>query len=635
MSIRLPARRRTLGLVPLLACTLLAGLAGPAAAAPPVNYSLAVSTQPDRSSAQSLSGKSYAQSTKIHVFTTPTTEARRVRFYLDDTSMSRTPRYIDSAAPFDFAGTASDGTAVALDLSTLSASTHTITAAVETTRGKTRVISASFSVTGATAPPPPPPPPPPAADTTKPNPAVLSAAPGEGQVALSWTGATDNVGVTRYEVWHDSTWLAGLGESARSYTATGLVSGTTYNFRVVAYDAAGNYANSNVVSVTAGTRTTTPPPPPPPSDGTAAPFPSILKASGRSIVDENGFVVPRLRGFNVHVGPSFVWSQTHFDAMKAIGAKINRAVLHWDQFELSQGVVNTSAIAALDLHIARAQAAGIYTMLELHLNVGRVPSWTSGKSTEVEKYAAYGQTLTQYLAYRYGNPASPHYTKAVIGFGLNEPPLEDGTIRNGNNSIPYLESKQRQMISWFRAPGFAANWIGFVAYGYASATPIYDDSRQNPSAVDASPTAYDSVGGNVVIDVHDYQIGCNNTDPNCDGRQWNGMIYPSYQGGPMLEAAATSSYTSSSLRRSQQAAYMKPYAQFSTQAGIPLMMGEWGWSDGHTGELEYIADKKLAWSNAGTVIEIYWNYDISASNSEWAARPGSVWRPAVTSWFGA
>ncbi len=99
----------------------------------------------------------------------------------------------------------------------------------------------------------------------------------------------------------------------------------------------------------------------------------------------------------------------------------------------------------------------------------------------------------------------------MLGFGLNEPPLEDNTIRNGNNSIPYLEGKQRQMISCMRAPGHGPSWIGFVAYGYASATPVYNHTYQNANAVDASPTAYDSVGGNVVIDVHDYLLGVSST----------------------------------------------------------------------------------------------------------------------------
>ena len=50
--------------------------------------------------------------------------------------------------------------------------------------------------------------------------------------------------------------------------------------------------------------------------------------------------MPVLRGFNMHVGPGFTWDQSHFDAIAARGGKINRAVLHWDQFEPTQGVVS-------------------------------------------------------------------------------------------------------------------------------------------------------------------------------------------------------------------------------------------------------------------------------------------------------
>ena len=164
------ATRRGLAVIALLACVLLsAGMTGQSAAAPTSNYSLAVSTQSDRSSAQSLAGKTYSQPAEIFVFVTPTTSAKRVRFYLDDTTMSSAPRNVASIAPFDFAGTASDGSAVALDVGSLSIAAHTITAAVETTNGKTRIVSASFTVTAPAGTTPPPPPPPPPTGTVDPS----------------------------------------------------------------------------------------------------------------------------------------------------------------------------------------------------------------------------------------------------------------------------------------------------------------------------------------------------------------------------------------------------------------------------------------------------------------------------------
>jgi endoglucanase len=57
-------------------------------------------------------------------------------------------------------------------------------------------------------------------------------------VALSWTAATDNVGVTAYDVLRNGTVVATV--SATSYTATGLAASTAYTFTVRARDAAGN-----------------------------------------------------------------------------------------------------------------------------------------------------------------------------------------------------------------------------------------------------------------------------------------------------------------------------------------------------------------------------------------------------------
>lgn len=79
----------------------------------------------------------------------------------------------------------------------------------------------------------------PSQDTTPPTaPANLAASPSPGQIALTWTASTDNVGVTSYRVSRDGTVI---GTSASTnYTDTSVVAGTTYSYAVVALDAAGN-----------------------------------------------------------------------------------------------------------------------------------------------------------------------------------------------------------------------------------------------------------------------------------------------------------------------------------------------------------------------------------------------------------
>ena len=88
------------------------------------------------------------------------------------------------------------------------------------------------------------------ADTTAPTAVVLTAA---GTTAsstnLSWTAATDNVGVTSYDVYKGGVLLATV--TTTTYAVTGLTAATAYSFYVVAKDAAGNLsAASNSVAVT-------------------------------------------------------------------------------------------------------------------------------------------------------------------------------------------------------------------------------------------------------------------------------------------------------------------------------------------------------------------------------------------------
>ena len=104
-------------------------------------------------------------------------------------------------------------------------------------------------------------------DTTPPSaPGTLAATAATGQVALSWGAATDNVAVTKYDVYRSTS--AGFTPSlanriaqptGTSYTDTGLANGT-YHYKVAAEDAAGNIgAASNEATATVAPPDTTPP----------------------------------------------------------------------------------------------------------------------------------------------------------------------------------------------------------------------------------------------------------------------------------------------------------------------------------------------------------------------------------------
>src|SRR5207248_2807064 len=102
------------------------------------------------------------------------------------------------------------------------------------------------------------------------------------QVNLSWGAATDNVGVSGYQVERcqgaGCTSFAQIATpSGTSYNDTGLAAGTSYSYRVRATDAAGNlgpYTNTFTTST-------------PASSGLVAAF-SFNEGSGSSVGDGSG-----------------------------------------------------------------------------------------------------------------------------------------------------------------------------------------------------------------------------------------------------------------------------------------------------------------------------------------------------------
>ncbi len=102
-------------------------------------------------------------------------------------------------------------------------------------------------------------PPPCQVDTQKPaTPGMLAASASGTTINLSWTAATDNVGVRAYDVSRGGTKVGTVTGTASAPPATnfadsGLAARTTYGYTVTARDAAGNVsATSNLASATTG-----------------------------------------------------------------------------------------------------------------------------------------------------------------------------------------------------------------------------------------------------------------------------------------------------------------------------------------------------------------------------------------------
>ena len=123
------------------------------------------------------------------------------------------------------------------------------------------------------------------ADTSPPSTPTLNATGGAGQASLTWTAATDNVAVSRYNL-HRSTTSGFTPTTANriaqptgtSHTDTGLTAGT-YHYKLTAEDAAGNLSPaSNQASATV----TTPAP-----TGLVAAY-GLDTGTGTTITDQSG-----------------------------------------------------------------------------------------------------------------------------------------------------------------------------------------------------------------------------------------------------------------------------------------------------------------------------------------------------------
>jgi Big-like domain-containing protein/calcineurin-like phosphoesterase family protein/fibronectin type III domain protein len=127
------------------------------------------------------------------------------------------------------------------DSTTVADGPVTITArAVDTSLNETTSSSRTITVNNA------------GGDTTPPTvPANFAAtAVDSSHVNLSWNASNDNVAVTGYDIYRDGALLTGVG-AVTSYTDTNVVIGATYQYQVLARDAAGNVsALTSAVSVT-------------------------------------------------------------------------------------------------------------------------------------------------------------------------------------------------------------------------------------------------------------------------------------------------------------------------------------------------------------------------------------------------
>jgi hypothetical protein len=158
-------RRRHKAMIALgLSATLALSVLGIQSASAQTRSRLALSLSPDRSNTMSLDGSTVKG--KIYVFVRTSKTLDKVDFYLDSSSRTEPPVRIDTDPPFDFAGTADDGTAVPYDTTKLADGSHSIRAVLTWSNGTTSGRRGNFTVANQDVAP-----------TTDPSPTTTAASP--------------------------------------------------------------------------------------------------------------------------------------------------------------------------------------------------------------------------------------------------------------------------------------------------------------------------------------------------------------------------------------------------------------------------------------------------------------------------
>jgi hypothetical protein len=161
---RLALRRQRKAMIALgLSAILALSVLGIQSASASTRSSLALSLNPDRSNAMRLDGSTVKG--KIYVFVRNSKTLDKVDFYLDNSSRSTPPVRTDTDPPFDFAGTAEDGTAVPYDTTKLADGSHSISAVLTWSNGTTSSRRGGFTIANKGAAP-----------TTNPSPTTTSTA---------------------------------------------------------------------------------------------------------------------------------------------------------------------------------------------------------------------------------------------------------------------------------------------------------------------------------------------------------------------------------------------------------------------------------------------------------------------------
>ncbi|MBK9486024.1 MAG: PQQ-dependent sugar dehydrogenase [Chitinophagaceae bacterium] len=177
---------------------------------------------------------------------------------------------------------------------------------------------------------------------------------------LSWTAATDNVGVTGYDVYQNGIKINLTNITGTTYNVTGLSPATTYGYYVKAKDAAGNQsANSSTLNVTTGQPDITPPS-----------APTNLQSS---VITQTGFTLK-------WTAATDDVAVTGYDVYKD-GVKINTALVTTTTYNVTGLTTGTTYAMTVKAKDAAANESAASTALPVTTLISESPSETFSMRT--------------------------------------------------------------------------------------------------------------------------------------------------------------------------------------------------------------------------------------------------------------
>lgn len=308
------------------------------------------------------------------------------------------------------------------------------------------VSNTNFTITAGSAP-----------DTTAPTAPTLSASgTTETSTNLSWSGATDNIAVTGYDVYKDGVLLGST--SATTYSVSGLTNSTTYAFIVRAKDAAGNVsANSNTVNVTTLT----------PTPDTTAPTAPTLSASGTTQTSTNlswsgATDNVAVTGYDVYRNGSLLGSTTTTTTYAVTGLSASTAYTFFVRAKDAAGNVsansNTVNVTTLSNTLTYCTSQGNNTADE---KIGKVVlgtiNNTSTGTAGYENFTALSTNVARSTAYTI--TITPSWTSTVYteGYGVFIDYNQDGDFADSGETVwTKATSKTTPVSGTFTIPATAA-----------------------------------------------------------------------------------------------------------------------------------------------------------------------------------